>query len=350
MKKLLFSLAITSTIFLTSCLNGFVYIAGNDNNKLFYDIFAVNAKLDIPTSMAVDEKTGDLYVVDQKYTVIKKITLDGKVSTFFDLNKSDITEENINGNFGIGIGKIKIKDDYLYFSTNLLINRIKLNSKEKAETYIGSGKANKTFISDVNSTEYYINVKEEKNFKDISFYQIVDFYFDFEGNLLIIDNEFLKLANTKTKILANVGLKDSRGFIKYETSGISKIAFNPISKEIYLISDHNNFHKISKILYQIDEDKGLNPSKKSNVTRAIGDFDFDSKGNIYLISIDNYNLLKFDLKDNVSIISNFWGVADIYKNSKGNLISDSMNIQIDRKRNILYLSVYEQNKIFKINL
>lgn len=354
MKKILFSLAISATIFLTSCISNFTLFAGNGQNVVLSDFFAVNAKLNNPDSMTVDEKTGDLYVVAQNETIIKKITLDGKVSTFFDLNKSEIKKEFPDKIFYIGT--IKIKDDYLYFSNKFSISRIKLNGKEKDERYIGSGRKN-TLEQENNPS--ILDTRISGSFKEISFFWIKDFSFALDGNILISEHSNrTKLANIKYDSVYDLFLfYENNSYGNYARSGTS-IKQNPISKELYFLENKGGLRGITNYpsIYKINDKNVISWLNYSNVGKVLN-FDFDKEGNIYVISVSNASLMKIDLKGNVSDISNFWGVGYIGEQfplfrsiNSSPIYSESMEITIDRKRNILYLSVYEQNKIFKLNL
>jgi hypothetical protein len=99
---------------LSGCFNNFTYIAGGTG---FVDGFATNAKFRHPHDLTIDEKTGDLYFVDQDSKVIRKITTDGKVSTVFQVS---FVKENF-------LKSPRVKDNYLYFIYNNTIKKIRFN-------------------------------------------------------------------------------------------------------------------------------------------------------------------------------------------------------------------------------
>src|SRR5690348_13999151 len=101
------------TFFLLSCGSKFELLAGNEI-KGFVDGGPVEAKFDNPGAMAVDD-SGNLYVIDQvtsigndleRYKAIREITPDGKI---FTIKKFENEESPIDS--------LKIKNNYLYFST-----------------------------------------------------------------------------------------------------------------------------------------------------------------------------------------------------------------------------------------
>lgn len=334
-KMILKAITLSLLTILSGCFNNLTYIVGGEDKKGFVDGFAKDAKLKNPSKMAVDEETGNLYVVDQDNTAIRKITADGKVSTIFDTSKY---QGDFDTKYKSTITEIRVNKDYLYFSTNTFISRIKLNDGGY-EKFLGTGEFKR------NSSDPFF--KQESKFTDTSFSQIKSFCFDDNENLFILDRDRVKKADINTKIVSDIFLglgQDVSGFydfmngysISMSKNIINDIEFNIITKDIYLIVqifDNLRLYKKSTAIYgdfiRIPID-----------SKAIQDVYTDKKGNIYVIALDKTFIFRLDKNMNVNRIYSKEGISDD--------LYESTYLSIDNKRNIMYLS--EDNKIFKIDL
>jgi hypothetical protein len=323
---------------LSSCSNNFTYIAGGEDKKGFVDGFAKDAKFKYPSEMAVDEETGNLYVLDQSSTVIRKITTDGKVSTIFDLSKYP---NDFDTEYKKSITDIRVNKDYLYFSTDPFIARIKLNGESSYEKFLGTG--NRV----INSGDIFL--KQESDFINTSFANIRGFDFDDNGNLFILDAYRIKKADVSTKKVSDIYLGNTYISKEYNLSGtiFYDLEFNIKTKELTIIS------KTSDGMHS-------NASKKSTIfdnTFSLISLDFiidtyiDNLGNTYVVSSEKESIFKFDVNKSPTKI---FSLKDITKSIYGNystLVSyQPMYLAVDNKRNILYISLNEDNKIFKVNL
>lgn len=336
---LLKTLTTTALVILTSCLNNFVLVTGGEDKKGYFDGVASEAKFNYPSALAVDEESGDLYVLDQDYynsnknnskSVIRKITLDCKVSTFLKSQDVDINKKDYS------IGTIKIRDGYLYFVFGYQIKRVKLSNNKEVENLIG---------------------KEEKGDKlgslqDAAFQEIIDFSFYPNGNILVADSKF-KLVNTQSKTIDLLNYNNSELINKLFVNGrlvsnIKKIEINTSSKDLFVLFDQFIAgRKILNLAYKNNTDS----EKISDISKVTTSFVFDNKGNIYLVSLDKEAILKIDTKNSSSVISNLIGVIDIKKDAMFPEMGYEIGIlAIDNKRNILYLSNISKNKIFKLKL
>lgn len=293
----------------SGCYGDFTYVAGGSG---FVDGFVKDAKFSSPDDLTVDEKTGDLYFIDQDAKAIRKITPDGKVSTVF---KVSFVVENY-------LKSPQVKDNYLYFIYNKKIKRLDLSKKEsKYEDYL-----------DPNS-ETILN----------------SFHFLSNGTMLLHEDKDLKIANLETKEIKKLNLKSKIGdFLTYGSKtiiGDIHVKENPKTKDIFLAKDNTTIYKITKDneIVLFSNDRSLYP---------ISGFDFDKDGNIYTISINREKLIKVSLSGEIKEISNLIGLINFNPKQDGFVQLTNLffiSICLDRKRNILYIAPSE-DRIFKINL
>lgn len=340
--KIIFS---SLLIISSSCSNNITYISGSVSNG-FIEGSIKDAKFDRPRNLSIDEKTGDLYIIDQNSRVIRKISSQGKVSTVFDISKNkDIDKDP----FKTIITSIKIKNDYLYFSTNLIIGRIKLGEIDKYEKYIGTGKEkvikNEDYFQEITSNKEY-------SFDNIDFYEIVDFCFDDKDNLIIYDDSKVKIADIKNKTISSIFLGKSinsnisSGYLIKDNS-LVKIKFNRFNNQIYFIC---KFYIYSRELYKIDPILGVVLLKELDKYGYIHTFDIDDEGNIYFVSWNKGSIVKLDNKGIFTDIEKLSNIPlDLsYSLSTGDFNKRFTDITIDNKNKILYF--ISSNRIFKIKL
>jgi sugar lactone lactonase YvrE len=261
-----------------------------------------------PENLTVDDKTGDLYFVDQDSKVIRKITPDGKVFTVFQVS---FVKENY-------LRYPQIKDNYLYFIYNNRIKRLDLSKKDA-------------------KYEDYLNPNSKTS--------LYSFHFLSDGTMLLHEERNLRIVNLETKEIKPIIYTSKRDEAFRSTAEGTVIAEinvkeNPKTKEIFFGRDNLSIYKLTKNneIVLFSENSDLNP---------ISGFDFDKDGNIYTISINRRKLIRVSLSGEIKDISDLKGVVD-FDELYFRMLSTS--ISIDRKKNILYLSYIVKNQIFKIDL
>lgn len=340
MKKLLSKVVLSSLILLSAC-SKFEFVAGDPKNDFFntsgfVDGISSIARFDTPISMAVDERNGNLYVLDQSEgNVIRKIDLNKNVSTFFRISNE------FKNNTPFSRDCIRINGNYLYFSDSGYIKRINLDSSSPLpEIFIGSG-----------------NIGEKDgDFKNTEFFHLDSFIFYSDGNMFIDDGKRIKFADVKTQKTKNIAIYDytiQEKRVEVLTS-FRELTLNTTNQSIYTTAFLGIFS--SNLVLEVTKDYDIiyhneNESSLSALVKSISSFIYDDKGNLYIISNDKEQLLKYDTNKNISYLSNFFGV---FKLEAPGPDSDfrvvSSNLAIDNKRNILYVSIPAQNNIYKINL
>lgn len=315
-------LVIISLSILSGCLNSFIYIAGGKEQKGFVDGFIEKAKFNSPSKMEINEDNGDLYIIDQNNTTIRKITIDSKVSTIFNSNdkNSYISDLEINGNF-------------LYFTYNDAIKRLDLNDISKVEDFIGS-----------TSESGEIN----DNFKNSRFNGLSNICFISDYEMLIVDKKDMKLANLKS---ATVSFKNDLKVDNIYTS-VRNIEFNKIDNKINILFEHHNGGLIT--LFELDNNN-LKKSNKDWRDSFLSSFTIDNKGNTYLISIEKEHLIKIDNKNDKQYIESIRDILDVKEVKDPHFYPMESEppitfIKIDNKRNILYMSYKYGNKLYKLKL
>jgi hypothetical protein len=305
MKIILKAITLSLLTILSGCYGDFTYIAGGGG---FVDGFAKDAKFRSPENLTIDEKTGDLYFVDQDSKVIRKITKDGKAFTVFQVS---FVPENF-------LKYPQIKDNYLYFIYNNRIKRLDLSKKDaKYEDYLNPNSQTK----------------------------LHSFHFLSDGTMLLHEERNLRIVNLETKEIKPIIYTSKRDEAFRSTAEGTVIAEinvkeNPKTKEIFFGRDNLSIYKLTKNneIVLFSENSDLNP---------ISGFDFDKDGNIYTISINRRKLIRVSLSGEIKDISDLKGVVD-FDELYFRMLSTS--ISIDRKKNILYLSYIVKNQIFKIDL
>lgn len=304
-KMILKAITLSLLTILSGCYSDTIYLAGGTG---FVDGLIKDAKFRYPKELTVDEKTGDLYFVDQESKVIRKITPDGKVFTVFQVS---FVPENF-------LKYPQIKDNYLYFIYNNQIKRLDLSKKDS-------------------KYEDYLNPD--------SYIMLHSFHFLLDGTMLLHEERNLRIVNLETKEIKPIIYTSKRDEAFRSTKEGTVIAGihvkeNPKTNEIFFGRDNLSIYKLTKdnevVLFS--ENSDLNP---------ISGFDFDKDGNIYTISINRRKLIRISLSGEIKDISNLNSVIDFDK-LYFRLLATS--ISIDKKRNILYLSCLAKNEIFKIDL
>lgn len=333
--KLFTSLILLLSVF--SC-SKFELLAGSEKEG-FINGTVIEAKFDNPTSMAVDDNS-NLYVVDQNNKVIRKITPEGKVSTFLDYTNEEYE-----------LASVTIKDNFLYFIYGYSIRRINLNSPEiEVENIVGSSEIE----IGVNNSQDIIG-----DFDIARFERIDAISFDNNNNLFILDNSKIKKASLDTRQVEKLKFrKDGSTTYFGGESLINRDDTSIIGRgntEMMLVNPQNNqiYLKISETFSQricrINENKQIVLYEISPM--VTGSFIFDQSGNMYVVSIEQEKLLKITPDNNIEEITHLGGILNIKKTDDfpefG--IWDKTHLAIDNKNQILYMSTFS-NKIFKLNL
>jgi hypothetical protein len=335
-------------IFLINSCSKFEYLSGNEV-KGFADGSVIDAKFNNPTAMDVDD-SGNLYVIDQDYKVIRKITPDGKVSTVISF-KDDFAN------------LLKIKDNFLYFSNGVSIKRINLKEEVKVENVVGD-----------DNSEIGSNNKGDVigDFDIARFNFIYGLTLDNENNIFIVDNLYtnsipsekrgykIKRANLKTRKVELITF-ENEGSSAYSEGGsvidlynpdlisrgkLELIEINPKNHQLYYISS-NTFNSV---IFKISSKNQILNLGDSEIYH-VGSFIFDNDGNMYVVAIDSEKLYKISSDNKKEEITGFWGVL---KFDKDNMFPETggwedTHLAFDNNKKILYMST-SSNKIFKLNL
>jgi hypothetical protein len=174
--------------------------------------------------MKADEENGDLYVLDQDSKVIRKISLSGEITTFFDSTKYkdlNITE----------IKDIDVYKNYVYFSFDKTIYKIEKTSKEKKPEILVSfpyghsyGKIEESKIASITEFE----IKDENSIYFVNEYRAV--VFSPYSELAFLDLKINNLENIKLE-LNGTAISLKRNKFKNLKYNNKKIFFNSVTED-----------------------------------------------------------------------------------------------------------------------
>jgi hypothetical protein len=323
-------------IFLINSCSKFEYFAGS-GIKGFSDGSLIEAKFNHPTAMDVDD-SGNLYVVDQDFKAIRKITADGKVSTILNFKEG-------------GASSFKIKGDFLYFSNAISVKRFNLKEVVKIENIVG-GDENGDILGD---------------FEVARFNNIDAITLDNDNNIFFVDKKkagdySLKKANLITRKVEVITF-EREGSVDYNTSThyigidsndptlisrgyIEALDLNPKNNQLYFMSTSTFDSEVFKI-----NSKNQILNFEGSERFYVGSFTFDDQGNMYIVAIDAEKIFKVYPDNKIEEVTGLGGVLKFQKDSNFPETGGGgeTHLAFDNNKKILYMSSSE-NKIFKLNL
>lgn len=349
MKKLLSMALISNFIILSSC-SKFELIAGSYEKGLVNAV-ATNAKFNKPTKMAVDEKTGDLYVLDSlnDSVMIKKLSISGLVSNYLEAKDIDTNSKSNKYTFS----DLKANKDFLYFSMNYNLYKINLRiSNSKAERIYFNG-------------DLVVNKKESSTVETKDEDQWLKITFDEYDNLIVAG---VHNSIPSVRLIASDNIKE----LHFNNISETKYTFynNPNDLTSSETLDYNYRLKNLTVLFfspgifyrsyifetktDINTDNIIKESEISDISTSTTSLVSDRSGNRYLLSYDKKALLKFNINNIYETVSNLNGIVDIPYDATDRSAPrlEGANLAIDNSRKIIYLSVSVNNssRIFKLNL
>ena len=338
MKKLLY----TSTIFfLISCSQVPGIFVGKGTTG-YIDEVGINAEFNKPTGLCLDD-SGNLFVADSKNKLIRKVTPEGKVSTFAGV-------QGDNTVLGYPFDCAFDSKGNLYISNDgepSVINKVTPDGK--VSVFAGGGDIRYNLPKEgIPATE--INISSSKGIA-----------IDSKDNIYVLfGNSLMPVAVAKIT-------QDSKAF-----DFSSDIIKGEIYYFITIDKEKDNFYFVNvpspfptnlcKISLTTKELKYLPVNNNSmfekpfwktfgkyvddyDSYRTFGSMTLDKKGNIYIVNDFNPSGILKILKDETTVNV----ITELNENDR-DVITGFTDLAIDDKRNILYFSNPTKNKIYKINL
>jgi len=329
MKKLLY----TSTIFfLISCSQVPGIFVGKGTTG-YIDEVGINAEFNKPTGLCLDD-SGNLFVADMGNKLIRKVTPEGKVSTFAGIQGDNtVLESPFDCDFD--------SKGNLYVSNDSVINKV--IPEGKISVFAGGGDIRYNLPKEgIPATE--INISSSKGIaidsKDnvyVLFGGIVPdgvAIINQDGNAFVDSHIIEGPSNYWITINKE---NDNFYFVTNSTALPSSIYKNSLvnKKPEFLLANYN---------FMFDIPFWETRYGDYDSYRSFGSMTLDKNGNIYILNRGKpCGILKI-LKDEKSI------EVIIQISEDNDLFISDVDLAIDKERNILYLSSSNKNKIYKIFL
>jgi len=304
----------------------------------YIDEVGINAEFNEPTGLCIDN-SGNLFVADSKNRLIRKVTPEGKVSTFAGVKgDKSVLSCPFDCDFD-SKGELYVSNDDI----NAKINKITPDGK--VSVFAGGGDIENFYKEEVPASQ--INLS---GLSGIAIDSKDNIYALFHGSLpsstakISQDNKALRESSDTINGQSNYFItinkeKDDFYFIRRPSPFPSNLLKRSlITKELMLLPANNN--SIFEIPFWKTFGK---PFSEYDSYRAFRSITLDKEGNIYIVNVlKPYGILKI-LKDETT-------VNVITELSDRDMIDSLTDLAIDNKRNILYFSSPKRNKVYKILL
>jgi hypothetical protein len=319
-----------SVIFISSCAQIPSLFVGS-RMEGYQDGTGENVKFGHSLSMAID-KDGNLFVGDNSNHRIRKVTPEGKVTTFAGTGEKDSRDGDLKTASFEYISDLKFDSKGNLFVADKNILK-KITPEGSVTTFAGNGKE---VIKDGVGTE-------------ASFGSITSIFIDKKDDIYLIDSgHSIKIISADSKV-KSYDLQPKMPIYIYMS--LNKILLDKNSN-IYLVIRKDLDWDEAGYIYKINSNekakKILDAGSNINSVPFPNLIINDDNGNIYIL--DSYKKSIFRMNSDgkeIKEIAKFKTWFPVYQDS---FIKSGGSMVIDNKLNVLYVSDFETASIYKVKL